>query len=172
MKRRTIFCALSLCTLAVPIVARLGTAQGQILFMQKELGEWKYPEATVLSGGFGSNSGSSAGAVPHSYTLTSVNMTSKDDFEKVLNYYKEKTGIKAEGNTNPRITVGPALAYSRLSGDSGANAKVALDESTLRPAVKLRFFMTLDETSLVGIVVSRAKDEKETHIAITRYTAQ
>ena len=114
MKRGTILFGLALAALMAPIVARLVTAQGQVPTPGESLGEWKYPDANVLRGEFRSHGGPSPGVGAPPEAMTSALMTSKDDYDKVLNYYKEKTGIKQEKRKNPNLTMGPELMASAL----------------------------------------------------------
>jgi hypothetical protein len=116
----------------------------QITFMQT-LEEWKYPGSAMPSGGQMSDGGN-----PEIADLTcKAILTTPDSFDDVVAFYAKKTGEA------------PAKA-------ADAQAVVTQDDSKERPVeVKIISVHKADRSNT--LVISRAKAEKETHIAWSHY---
>jgi hypothetical protein len=123
--------------------------------------EWKYPGC--VERGFGQVGGGQSGGVKTPMDYHSV-MTTPDDYEKVLGFYAEKTGISVLALENG------AGAGGGTSGEwFVANDSLLPDEVAQNRPVRVRMFGKRTPTYDLTMFISRANDEKHTHI-ILAYT--
>jgi hypothetical protein len=119
--------------------------------------EWKYPGCAEHGGGQVGGGQNAGVKEPMQYDLV---MTTQDDYEKVLGFYAEKTGISI-------------LAVENGAGAGGGNhdSWFVYDDSRLpnvaqsRP-VRVKMFGKRTPTYDLTMFISRANDEKHTHIIL------
>jgi hypothetical protein len=119
------------------------------------LSEWKYPDSKMLDGASMSDGGN---PTRQSIKCRAV-LTTPDSFEKVIDYYTKKVVIQP----------GPPLPDG--SGNvivPGARSVSTQDDSQGRP-VAVRIIVVNKADTSTTLVISRAIDEKETHIAWLHY---
>ncbi|BBO33252.1 hypothetical protein [Lacipirellula parvula] len=124
------------------------------------LSPWAYPDATWIEGASMSDGGNPK--------LPSVNcktvLVTPDSFEDVTKYYGEKLNIDEKGND--------AVKKPQLGGDGGRSVTVVndsvFDEGDERP-VKLQVITVNKPESSTTLVISRAAEERETHIAWSHF---
>ncbi len=120
------------------------------------LAEWKYPGSKMLGGATMSDGGNPL--VPD--VLCRAILTTPDPIDKVAKFYAEKieTPPAAGGGQNARADV----------KETDAKAISTQDDSEGRP-VTLRVIVVNKADTTTTLVISRAKSEKETHIAWSHY---
>ncbi len=118
------------------------------------LEEWKYPDAEFH--GATASDGGVAGVVS---TKCQAVLTTTDSFDTVADYYFDHLEV-AEADRQRDGTFKSEKAVAR--------SVAVQDDSEGRP-VKLRTFIVNDADSSTAIVISRAADERETHIAWSHY---
>ena len=119
------------------------------------LSEWKYPGSTLLGGATMSDGGNPR--VPD--VKCQAILTTPDTVDKVVQFYSEKIGTPpAPGGQNDRAEV----------KEADAQAVSTQDDSEGRP-VTLRVIVLNKADTTTTLVISRAKGEKETHIAWSHY---
>jgi hypothetical protein len=130
--------------------------------------EWKYAGSSEHDSLTGGGTQTSSGAVPPHFCLV---MTTEDDYEKVLRYYADKTGVaslEAGGSGGgTRFNFGPNGAYAEewfVLNDSRSPNSANQD----RP-VKMKMFGRRTLTYDLTMLISRANDEKHTHIVLAFY---
>jgi hypothetical protein len=125
--------------------------------------EWKYPgcaehDFTKVGGG------QSAGVkTPMHYDLV---MTTKDDLEKVLGFYVEKTGISLLSSHTGEGAGGKNDDVWFVTSDSRSPSEVDQTATKDRP-VRTKMFGKRTATYDLTMFVSRANDEKHTHIILS-----
>jgi hypothetical protein len=119
------------------------------------LSEWKYPGSTMLGGASMSDGGN-----PLVWDLRcKAILTTADPIEKVAKFYSEKLGTPtAPGGQNDGTEM----------KEADAKAVSTQDDSDGRP-VTLRVIVVSKANTTTTLVISRAKSEKETHIAWSHY---
>ncbi|MGO9464404.1 MAG: hypothetical protein ACLQIB_12165 [Isosphaeraceae bacterium] len=150
--------AMSAALLAAP---RLGLAQANQaapparMTLLGTLAEWKYPGSNMLGGATMSDGGNPL----VQDVLCQAILTTPDPIAKVATFYAEKVGTPpAPGAQNAKAEVKQA----------DAKAVSTQDDSEGRP-VTLRVIVVNKADTTTTLVISRAKSEKETHIAWSHY---
>jgi hypothetical protein len=119
------------------------------------LADWKYPGSKMFGGATMSDGGNPL--VPD--VLCRAILTTPDPIEKVAKFYSDKVGTPpAHGGQNDRAEV----------KEADAKAVSTQDDSEGRP-VTLRVIVVNKADTTTTLVISRAKSEKETHIAWSHY---
>ncbi len=119
------------------------------------LAEWKYPGSKMLGGATMSDGGNPL--VPD--VLCQAILTTPDAIEKVAKFYSDKVGTPpAPGGHAARADV----------KEADAKAVSTQEDSEGRP-VTLRVIVVNKADTTTTLVISRAKSEKETHIAWSHY---
>jgi len=119
------------------------------------LAEWKYPGSKMPGGATMSDGGNPL--VPD--VLCQAILTTPDPIEKVAKFYSEKVGTPpATGGQNARVE----------AKEADAKAVSTQDDSEGRP-VTLRVIVVNKADTTTTLVISRAKSEKDTHIAWSHY---
>ncbi len=150
--------AMSAVWLAVPL---RGAAQAsrdappERMTLLGTLAEWKYPGSTMLAGATGSDGGNPL--VPDA-SFQAI-LTTPDPIEMVTKFYAEKVG------TPPAS--GGQIANAEVK-EADAQAVSTQDDSEGRP-VRLRVIVVCKSDTTTTLVISKAKSEKETHIAWSHY---
>jgi hypothetical protein len=130
--------------------------------------QWKYPGSRELASSQGGGIQVMETSLPQHYCLA---MATRDDFEKVLGFYADKTGIAN------LATVGGG--GSRVHFDSaGTDIEdwFAIDDSlpanrsdSAKRPVKTKVFAKRTLAADVTMFISRATDEQDTHIILAYY---
>jgi hypothetical protein len=119
------------------------------------LSEWKYPGANLLGGATMSDGGNPL--VPD--VQCQAILTTPDPIEKVVEFYSQKVGTPpAPAGQNAQAKV----------KEADAKAVSTQDDSEGRP-LTLRVIVVSQADSTTTLVISRARSEKETHIAWSHY---
>jgi hypothetical protein len=119
------------------------------------LSEWKYPGSNMLGGATISDGGNPLVGDVRCQAI----LTTPDPIEKVARFYSEKLG------TPPALDGQNARAEVK---QADAKAVATQDDSDGRP-VTLRVIVVSKADTTTTLVISRAKSEKETHIAWSHY---
>jgi hypothetical protein len=114
------------------------------------LGEWKYPGSTMLDGASMSDGGN---PLVQSVKCKSI-LTTPDPIDKVIAFYTKK------------LVPPPAAAVDLAS--AAATSVSTQEDSQDRPLTLKVFVVNTVDTSTT-LVISRAVDEKETHISWQHY---
>jgi hypothetical protein len=123
--------------------------EGGVSLMQT-IAKWKYPGAKMPHG---ANMGDGGNPLIRSIKCQTV-LTTPDPIEKVFDFYKQKLSNKAaNGGAAPENT---------------AQSVSTLEDSAGRP-VKIYVIVVHRADTSTTLVISRAADEKETHIAWSHY---
>jgi hypothetical protein len=128
--------------------------QKQITLMQT-LEEWKYPDS-ILHGGASMSDGGNR--MLQSIKCRAI-LTTPDPIEKVVNFYSKRL-------IAPPDVILPNTKADELVAD-GKSVSIQ-DDSQGRPLALKVIVVHKDDTSTT-LVISRANDEKETHIAWSHY---
>jgi hypothetical protein len=150
--------AMSAVLLAVPL---RGAAQAsraappERMTLLGTLAEWKYPGSTMLPGATGSDGGNPL--VPD--VKFQAILTTPDPIEMVAKFYAEKVGASPAS--------GDQIANAEVK-EADAKAVLTQDDSEGRP-VTLRVIVVCKSDTTTTLVISKAKSEKETHIAWSHY---
>ncbi|WP_428303987.1 hypothetical protein [Lacipirellula sp.] len=124
------------------------------------LGPWAYPGATWVEGAEMADGGNPKLQSVKCKTV----LVTPDSFEDVTKYYAEKLNIDKKGND--------AVKKPQLGGDGGRSVTVindsVFDEGDERP-VKLQVITVNKPESSTTLVISRAAEERETHIAWSHF---
>jgi hypothetical protein len=128
--------------------------QNQITLMQT-LEEWKYPDS-ILHGGASMSDGGNR--LLQSIKCRAI-LTTPDPIEKVVDFYSKKL-------ITPPDVILPNTKADELVPD-GKSVSIQ-DDSQGRPLALKVIVVHKDDTSTT-LVISRANDEKETHIAWSHY---
>ncbi len=119
------------------------------------LSEWKYPGSKMLGGATMSDGGNPL--IPD--VKCQAILTTPDPIEKVITFYSEKLEApRAPGEQKARAEV----------KEADAKAVSTQDDSEGRP-VTLRVIVVSKADTTTTLVISKAKSEKETHIAWSHY---
>jgi hypothetical protein len=127
--------------------------------------DWKYPGCSVhdSSQGGGGNIGS-ASVSPH-YCMI---MTTQDDYETVLKFYADKTGISLAGTG-----AGSRGTFDSKTGSLESwyvlNDNLPPEGPNRSRPVKAKMFGKSTAAYDLTMLVSRATDEKHTHIFLAYY---
>ena len=131
--------------------ARADEPEGRSLL--QTLSEWKYPGSNMLGGASMGDGGN-----PEVQSVKCrANLTTPDPIEKVIAFYAEKLGPARR-----RPGAGDEVK------DGGARSVSIQDDSQRRP-ITLRVFAVNTADTSTTLVISRADNEKETHIAWLHY---
>jgi hypothetical protein len=119
--------------------------------------DWQYPGSKELASGF-------AGSAWY------VRWSSSDDLEKVIAFYEKKvpaklTPDKPGGST---ITKKDRRLFC-LQDDSVEPSDSKANKNSPRP-VTIRILVLNEPWNKLSLVISRAKEERHTHIALTNFT--
>jgi hypothetical protein len=149
--------ALSVATVLALTTAALTIAQDKKperpMSLLETLEQWKYPGSRMLGGASMSDGGNPLlQSVKCKATLTTT-----DPFEKVTTYY-------AQDNLNTRADREPHGGVPETDGKSVASQ----DDSEDRP-MKIRVIVVNRANTSTTLVISRAREEKETHISWLHY---
>ena len=149
--------ALSVATLVSLTTAALTVAQDKkperTMSLLETLEQWKYPGSRMLGGASMSDGGNPLlQSVKCKATLTTT-----DAFEKVTTYY-------AQENFDTRADKEPHGGVPETDGKSVATQ----DDSEDRP-LKIRVIVVNRANTSTTLVISRAREEKETHISWLHY---
>jgi hypothetical protein len=147
--------AVSAGLLAGPLPGPPRAAQPATLTLMGTLAEWKYPGSNLLGGASMSDGGNPL--VPD--VRCQAILTTPDPIEKVVEFYAQKLGT-------PAVPAGQN-AQAKLK-EADAKAVSTQDDSEGRP-LTLRVIVVNKADSTTTLVISRAKSEKETHIAWSHY---
>jgi hypothetical protein len=130
------------------------TAPRQITLMQT-LADWKYPGSNMPDG---ASMGDGGNPQIQSVKCQAI-LTTPDPIEKVIDYYTTKLTPAADA----------VLPGNKVDAPTGDAKSVAIqDDSQGRPvAVRVIVVNKLDTSTT--LVISRGRDEKETHIAWVHY---
>jgi hypothetical protein len=126
---------------------------GQITLMQT-LAEWKYPDSKML----GASMSDGGNRLVQSVKCRAV-LTTPDPIEKVIDFYSKKLVA------TPDVIL-PSTKAEDLASD-GKSVSMQ-DDSQGRP-VTIRVIVVNKADTSTTLVISRANDEKETHIAWSHY---
>ena len=146
--------AISAVLLATPLLSPAQAPPPARMTLLGTLSEWKYPGSNL---GKASMSDGGNPLVPD--VRCQAVLTTPDPIEKVVQFYTEMVGT-------PPAPVGPD-AKARLK-EADAKAVSTQDDSEGRP-VTLRVIVVCKADTTTTLVISRAKSEKETHIAWSHY---
>lgn len=119
------------------------------------LEEWKYPGSQMPQGASMSDGGNPT--IP-SVKLQAI-LTTADSFEQVVEFYTKKLTPAA---------VADAPKTDDAAKPADAKSVLNQDDSQGRP-IELKVFSVHKADASTTLVISRAKDEKETHIAWSQY---
>jgi len=150
--------ATSVLGLVAPLSSRAQATQTnppQNMTLLGTLSEWKYPGSTMLDGASMSDGGNPLVVDVRCQAI----LTTPDPIEKVAKFYSEKLGtppVSGGENARDEVKVADAKAVSTQ------------DDSEGRP-VTLRVVVVNKADSTTTLVISRAKSEKETHVAWSHY---
>ena len=142
----------SLAPVLIPAVRADGT--GQVSLMQT-LAEWKYPDSKMLGGASMSDGGD---RLVQSVKCRAV-LTTPDPIEKVVDFYSKKLA------TPPDVIL-PSTKAEDLVPDGKS---VSIQDDSQGRTVALRVIVVHKANASTTLVISRANDEKETHIAWLHY---
>jgi hypothetical protein len=124
------------------------------------LGPWAYPGATWVEGAEMADGGMPKLQAVKCKTV----LVTPDSFEDVVKYYAEKLNIDEKGND--------VVKKPQVGGDGGRSVTVindsVFDEGDERP-VKLQIIAVNKPDSSTTLVISRAAEERETHIAWSHF---
>jgi hypothetical protein len=137
-----------------PVNSDRPNGQKQITLMQT-LEEWKYPDS-ILHGGASMSDGGNR--LLQSIKCRAI-LTTPDPIEKVVDFYSKKL-------ITPPDVILPNTKADELVPD-GKSVSIQ-DDSQGRPLALKVIVVHKDDTSTT-LVISRANDEKETHIAWSHY---
>ena len=91
--------------------------------------------------------------------------STKDSFEKVLEFYEKKLGAKGSSSGSSSLRTGKTVKAFRSFDDSTKTTPD--DETNLNPrSVKLVTFTNVDEKYVSTVVLSRTKTGERTHILL------
>jgi hypothetical protein len=124
--------------------------------------QWKYPGCSEHDSSLGGGGQMGKARVPSHYCLV---MTTPDDYEQVLKFYADKKGFSdlAGSGSGTRASSNPDLFESWfVLSDS-----LAPDGVNQSRPVKAKLFGKRTPTYDLTMLVSRAKDEKHTHIVLS-----
>jgi hypothetical protein len=127
---------------------------GQISLMET-LAEWKYPDSKMLGGASMSDGGN---RMFQSIKCRAI-LSTADPIEKVIDFYSKKL-------VRPADAITPSTKTEDLAPD-GSTVSIQ-DDSQGRP-LTLRIIVVNKADTSTTLVISRANDEKETHIAWSHY---
>lgn len=127
---------------------------GQLSLMQT-LAEWKYPDSKMLGGASMSDGGN---RLVQSVKCRAV-LTTPDPIEKVINFYSKKL-------VAPPDVILPNTKAEDLVPDGKS---VSIQDDSLGRTVTVRVIVINKSDTSTTLVISRANDEKETHIAWLHY---
>jgi hypothetical protein len=127
---------------------------GQISLMQT-LAEWKYPDSKMLGGASMSDGGN---RLVQSVKCRAV-LGTPDPIEKVIDFYSKKL-------VTPPDVILPSTKAEDLVPDGKSVS--TQDDSQGRP-VSVRVIVVNKADTSTTLVITRANDEKETHIAWLHY---
>ncbi len=123
------------------------------------LEEFRYPESQPLDGATMSDGATLRGGERTApSTRCETILTTPDGFEKVVEYYVRKFGITEEHAPPAKPADAP----------EGGQSVFIQDDSLERPFLLRMISVNRDETSTT-LVISRAENEKVTHIAWSHY---
>jgi hypothetical protein len=122
---------------------------------QGTLSEWKYPGSKMLDGATMSDGGN---PLVQDVRCQAI-LTTPDPIEKVVKFYSEKVGAPPSVN---------GVKTGALAKEADAKAVATQDDSEGRP-VTVRVIVVSKADTTTTLVLSRAKGEKETHIAWSHY---
>jgi hypothetical protein len=132
--------------------------------------EWKYPECSEHESSTGGGTQTSSGGVPPHFCLV---MATPDDYERVLRYYGDKAGIpgleQGSGAGTKVNTGGPQVHVEEWFVLNDSHPPNRATQS--RP-VKMKMFGRRTLTYDLTMLISRANDEKHTHIVLAFYPRQ
>ena len=130
--------------------------------------QWKYPGSTELGSSRGGGGQVREANLPPHYCLA---MATPDDFEKVLGFYADKTGIAnlaTVGGGGSKMHFDSARTdiedWFTIDDSLPANRS----DSSKRP-VKIKVFAQRTLAADVTMFISRASDEQDTHIILAYY---
>jgi hypothetical protein len=147
--------ATSAVLLAAPLLSPAQAPPPARMTLLGTLSEWKYPGSNMLGGATMSDGGNPL--VPD--VRCQAVLTTPDPIEKVIKFYSEMVGT-------PPAPVGPDAKAEVKESD--AKAVSTQDDSEGRP-VTLRVIVVSKTDTTTTLVISRAKSEKETHVAWSHY---
>jgi hypothetical protein len=147
--------AISAVFLAAPRLSPAQATPPARMTLLGTLSEWKYTGSNLLDGASMSDGGNPL--VPD--VRCQAILTTPDPIEKVFKFYSEKFG------TPPASVRQDARAGVK---EADAKAVSTQDDSEGRP-VTLRVIVVSKADATTTLVISRAKGEKETHIAWSHY---
>jgi hypothetical protein len=147
--------AVSAVWLAAPLMSRAQVAEQPRMTLMGTLSEWKYPDSNLLGGATMSDGGNPL--VPD--VKCRAILATPDPIDKVIAFYSKKV------KTPP--AAGGADAQAAVK-DADAKAVVTQDDSDGRP-ITLRVIVVTKADTTTTLVISRAREEKETHIAWSHY---
>jgi len=124
--------------------------------------EWKYPGSADHESGQAGGGLDAGVRSPMHYDLV---MTTKDDYEKVLGFYAEKTGLSLVDNDKGSGVGGGNHELWFVANDSSSPNDVTGVSQEDRP-VKTKLFGKRTPAYDLTMFISRAKDEKNTHIVL------
>jgi hypothetical protein len=128
--------------------------QKQITLMQT-LEEWKYPDSKLHGG---ASMGDGGNRLLPSIKCRAI-LTTPDPIEKVVDFYSKKL------NTPPE-TISPSTKAEDMVPDGKS---VSIQDDSQGRGLALRVIVVHKADTSTTLVISRAKDEKETHIAWSHY---
>jgi hypothetical protein len=155
----SILAAMLAALLGAPVRSRAQAPQpnpsSKQMTLMGTLSKWKYPGSKMLGGASMSDGGNPS--VPD--VKCRAILTTPDPVETVAQFYSEML------KSPPAAGGQPTGADAK---EAAAQAVTIQDDSDRRP-VTLRVIIVNRADTTTTLVISRAKDEKETHIAWTHY---
>jgi hypothetical protein len=147
--------AVSAVWLAAPLMSPAQVTEPPRMTLMGTLSEWKYPDSKMVGGATMSDGGNPL--VPD--VKCRAILTTPDPIEKVIAFYSKKVETPpAAGGADPKVEV----------KEADAKAVTTQDDSDGRP-ITLRVIVVSKADTTTTLVISRAKEEKETHIAWSYY---
>jgi len=130
-------------SIALAALALAPPRSGRAQDFRQQVGDWRYPNAKIKSGG-------SAGSNHASSSRTYANMTTGDSLDDVIGYYERKLGVD--------------LSKSGGYGVSMDGMTNLFENHSAGRPLDLRTFQQHTKVYSLLLVVSRVGGEKETHL--------
>jgi hypothetical protein len=129
--------------------------------------DWKYPGCSDHDSSLGGGGHVGRAKVPPHYCLV---MTTQDDYEKVLKFYADKTGISSlVAGTGGGTTMKFDTTTSHFETWFVLNDNLSPGGANQGRPVRAKVFAKRTATYDLTVFISRATNEKHTHIVLAYY---